>query len=527
MSDQRANTALWIGVALSIGILIGSLLDYQENGLGFLPVNQKENKIRRLINYIQYDYVDSVNTDSLLDDAINHLLKNLDPHSVYITKNDLQDVRNTMNGSFKGIGIQFQLIRDSVMVLQLIKDGPAEKAGLLAGDRLLTVDKDTLSGKFLNSNQVKALLKGNDEGNIQVSVYRKQQDSILKFTIKRGDVKLTSIPVYYMINNQIGFIKIDRFARTTYTEFKKALDDLLQQGMQTLVLDLRGNGGGFLDTANKIVDEFLPDGKRIVFTKNKSGKITNSYATATGDFETGKLYVLIDEESASASEIVAGALQDNDRATIVGRRSFGKGLVQQEMDLGDGSAVRLTTARYYTPTGRSIQKPYDHHGNLAYFKDAYHRIERGELLYKDSMPINDSLKFTTPKGKIVYGGGGIIPDIFVPVDTTMYVSSYHLTNINGFVFDYIDAQRKQYSAMNWTQFKYNFNTDKMLRAFQKITPIPSGMKERTLLKNYLKALAARELFGDGGFFKIFDKNDIMLQKVVALEANTIPQTQSR
>jgi carboxyl-terminal processing protease len=519
MSDKNANTALWMGVAVAIGILIGSLLDYQENGFNLLPVDKQENKIKRLINYIQYDYVDEIDTDSLLDGAINHLLQNLDPHSTYIPKKELQRIQESMDGNFKGIGIQFRLIRDSVVVLNVIKGGPGEKAGLLAGDRILIADKDTLYGKLLNSNQVMAELKGREEDEVHLTIYRKQFDSILNYTFNRGDVNITSVPVYYMINNTVGFIKIERFARNTFKEFKTALDNLQQQGMQTLVLDLRANTGGFLDVANAIADEFLSDGELIVFTKNKEAKITNSFATEKGGFEKGKLYVLIDEESASASEIVAGALQDNDRGIIVGRRSFGKGLVQQEMDLGDGSAVRLTTARYYTPTGRSIQKPYDHNGNADYYRDRFHRMESGELLHKDSIPVNDSLKYTTPKGKVVYGGGGIVPDIFVPIDTTLYYPAYHLANINNFVFDYIDKDRAMYSKMTWEVFDTDFDVSKMLKEYLKTGSSSVTYYKTSLLKTYLKALTARELFGETGFYKIYETRDNMIQKVLELENN--------
>ena len=517
MSNKNANTVLWMGVAISIGIIIGSSLNYRENGFGFFPVNKQENKIKRLIDYIQYDYVDEVNTDSLLDGAIDYLLKNLDPHSVYIPKKELQGIQESMEGHFKGIGIQFRLIRDSVTVLRVIKGGPSEKAGILPGDRILIANKDTLYGKLLNSNQVLSELKGRAEDTVHISIYRKQKDSILNFTFNRGTVNLTSVPVYYMISNDIGYIKIERFARNTFTEFQEALEALLQKNMKTLVLDLRGNSGGFLDVANAIADEFLSKDKLIVFTKNKASKITQSFASDKGNFETGKVYVLIDEESASASEIVAGALQDNDRAIIVGRRSFGKGLVQQEIALGDGSAVRLTTARYYTPTGRSIQKPYDHHGNVSYYQDKFHRIESGELLHKDSIPVNDSLKYTTPKGKIVYGGGGIIPDIFVPIDTTLYYPSYRMFDINTFVFDYVDNNRATLSQISENDFIAHYEPGDILQQYLTKSSGVIAPSKMSLLKTYLKALMARELYGETAFYKAYQKYDAMIQEILAIE----------
>lgn len=520
MNKPTSNKALYIGIAVAIGIFIGSMLDYSKtSSLALFPNNSKEEKIKRLINYIQYDYVDEVNADSLLDNTINQLLRNLDPHSVYIPKSDLQGIQENMNGNFNGIGVQFRIIRDSVTVLNVIKDGPSEKAGLLAGDRILIADKDTIFGKNYSSDQIMDRLKGLDTNEVALTIYRKQDQKLLAFNFNRGKVNIVSVPVFYMINQSIGYIQIDRFARNTHGEFLQALETLQTSGMETLLLDLRGNTGGFMDVANSIADEFLEDGKMIVFTKNKKGKITNSMATSKGNFENGKVYVLIDDQSASASEIVAGALQDNDKGTIVGRRSFGKGLVQREMELGDGSAVRLTTARYYTPTGRSIQKPYQHNSNDNYYKDIDLRYTSGELLYKDSIHVNDSLKFTTPKGKIVYGGGGIVPDVFVAVDTTLYFPSYHLGTINSFVFDYIDKNRKQYDKLTWETFNKNFDSKEILNDYVASTAanFHKNTDNSSVLETYLKALAARELFGETGFYRVYEYQDKMILKVLELE----------
>jgi carboxyl-terminal processing protease len=527
MSNKYSNSILFLGIAVAIGIFIGSLLDYQSNPVALFSNNKQENKIRRLINYIEYDYVDEVDTDSLLDGAINQMLRKLDPHSVYIPKSELQGVQENMNGNFKGIGIQFRMIRDSVTVLNIIKGGPSEKAGILAGDRILIADNDTIFGKKYKSDQIMDRLKGKDTNEVALTVYRKQNDSLLNFNFNRGKVNIASVLVYYMVNSSIGFIKIDRFAHNTYDEFHTALLELKSNGMQTLILDLRGNTGGFMDIANEIVDEFLVNDKLIVFTKNKAGKITNSTATSKGDFETGTIYVLIDEDSASASEIVAGALQDNDKGIIVGRRSFGKGLVQQEMELGDGSAIRLTTARYYTPTGRSIQKPYDHNNTTAYKLDKFNRMNNGELLNKDSIHVNDSLKFTTAKGKIVYGGGGIIPDVFVPIDTTLYLPGFQLGKINNFIFDYIDNNRSHYSKMTWEDFNTNFDEQHVMNAYLK--EVQQGYHQKTIkskfLQTYLKALIARELFNETGFYRIYENHDNMIQKVLELEKKQIIEVQ--
>ncbi|MFL0077077.1 S41 family peptidase [Tenacibaculum maritimum] len=527
---NKNNLPIYLSIAIVIGILIGYLLNLgQGNNLAFSPKSSKEIKIKRLIDYIQHDYVDTINTDSLLDDAITNMLEKLDPHSVYIPKENLQAVTENMQGNFVGIGVQFRMNQDSIMVIHPIKNGPSIKAGIKAGDRILLANKDTLYGKGLRSNQILNVLKGNPNTNITLQIYRKTIDSLFEVEIQRGKVNIKSVDVAYMLNDSIGYIKLDRFARNTYKEFKNALNSLLNKGMTDLVLDLRGNGGGFIDIANQIVDEFLEDGKLIVFTKNNKGRIHKSFATEKGDFENGGLYVLIDQNSASASEIVAGALQDNDKGTIIGRRSFGKGLVQEEMELGDGSAVRLTTARYYTPTGRSIQKQYKSKNNLnikgfantiEYSNDIQERYENGELFHKDSIKIIDSLKFTTPKGKIVYGGGGIIPDVFIPIDTTNYIQNIYFRPINEFTFDYVDRNRKELSKLSIEDFIQNFDHDNSVSTLfvSKLGATVLSPKLKRQLKKHLKTLVASELFSDEGLYRVNQLDDKMIQKVFTLKA---------
>jgi carboxyl-terminal processing protease len=451
------------------------------------------------------------------------MIGKLDPHSAYIPKEDLQDIQDRMQGKFVGVGIQFRLINDSVTVIEPIKGGPSIKAGIKAGDRILIADKDTLSGKNLSSNDVPIFLKGTSGTDVTLQVYRKTNDSLFNLRVTRGDVNIKSVDLSYMINDHIGYIKLDRFARNTYREFTTALTKLTNLGMDDLVLDLRGNGGGFIDIANSIVDEFLEDDALIVFTKNNKGQIEEYFATKDGAFEKGKLYVLIDENSASASEIVAGALQDNDKGTIIGRRSFGKGLVQVEMGLGDGSAVRLTTARYYTPTGRSIQKPYAKNGDINYYKDYQERILSGELLYKDSIQVTDSLRYETPAGKVVYGGGGIIPDVFVGIDTTGYLSNFYFRSISNFSFDYVDENRKELSK-NWPLDLFLESFDKDDTVFQSYvstinTINNASFKTKEKIRSYIKATIAREIFGDEGFYRSIQKDDAMLQKVLELDAS--------
>ena len=474
------------------------------------------------MDYIEQDYVDDVNTDALLDEAITQMLGKLDPHSVYIPRENLQAVQENMQGNFVGIGVQFRMINDSITVIQPIKGGPSIQAGIKAGDRILIADKDTLSGKMMSSNDIPRYLKGEADTEVSLQVYRKTNDSLFTVDITRGKVNIKSVDLSYMLNDHMGYIKLDRFARNTYREFKEALTDLQNEGMTDLVLDLRGNGGGYVDMATKIVDEFLEDGKMIVFTKNNKGDIEESRATKKGTFENGGLYVLIDENSASASEIVAGALQDNDKGTIIGRRSFGKGLVQIEMGLGDGSAVRLTTARYYTPTGRSIQKPYGKNGNDSYYQDYQKRINNGELLSKDSIPIVDSLKYTTPKGKVVYGGGGIIPDVFVAIDTTNQMTNFYFRTMTNFAFDYVDENRKEITDQwNIDDYVDSFDADgKVFDEYMSTIEeanVTTSFKTQEYLKWYLKASIANELFGDVGSYRIIHTRDLMLQKVLEID----------
>ena len=518
---NKNNLPIFFSIAVVIGIIIGISLRGNSSSILSLSSNSsQELKIKKLINFIEKDYVDAVNTESLLDGAINEMLGKLDPHSVYIPKENLQAVKENMQGNFVGIGVQFRMIKDSITVIQPIKGGPSIKAGIKAGDRILMADKDTLFGKNMFSNKVPNYLKGKPDTNVKLQIYRKSNDSLFSLDITRGKVNIKSVDLAYMVNDTVGYIKLDRFAANTYKEFKSSLNTLIDDGMTDLVLDLRGNGGGFVHIANDIIDEFLEDDKLIVFTKNNKNKIEKSFATSKGSFEKGGLYVLIDENSASASEIVAGALQDNDKGTIIGRRSFGKGLVQVEMDLGDGSAVRLTTARYYTPTGRSIQKPYSKNGNKNYYKDYQQRITNGELLNKDSIKVVDSLKFKTPKGKIVYGGGGIIPDVFVAIDTTSYMTNFYFNSLNNYAFDYVDNNRKDLEK--WTINSFVTDFDKSETVFNgylskikdKVNP---SFKMKQNLKKSLKASIANTLFGDIGFYRVLHQDDKMLLKVLELE----------
>lgn len=519
---NKNNLPIYFAIAVVLGILIGVFFGGNSTGLASFSKNpSQEQKIKKLINFIEQDYVDDVNTDDLLDGAITQMLGKLDPHSVYIPKENQQANIESMQGNFVGIGVQFRMIKDSITVVQPIKGGPSIKAGIKAGDRILISNEDTLYGKNFRSGIVPTYLKGKPKTKVDLQIYRKSNDSLFNVEITRSKVNIKSVDLAYMINDSLGYIKLDRFARNTYREFKSSLNQLIKDGMTDLVIDLRGNGGGYIDIATRIIDEFLEDGKLMVFTKNNKDEVEEYEATEIGSFEHGGLYVLIDENSASASEIVAGALQDNDKGTIIGRRSFGKGLVQIEMDLGDGSAVRLTTARYFTPTGRSIQKPYRKNGDKNYRKDYQQRLASGELFNKDSIKVVDSLQYKTPKGKIVYGGGGIIPDVFVAIDTTSYMSNFYFNTINNFAFDYVDNNRTKLSDWEIDTFVDEFDEDETIfdsyLANIKNRAQPS-LKTKQSLKKYLNASIANVLFGDVGFYRIIHQDDKMLQKVSELES---------
>jgi carboxyl-terminal processing protease len=402
------------------------------------------NKIEALLYHINKSYVDSVDNETMVEDAIKGILNELDPHSSYIPADELIAMNEPLKGNFEGVGIQFNIFKDTLLVVQTISGGPSEKVGLMAGDQIMKVDGENIAGIGLKNTDVMKLLKGPKGTVVNVSIKRGNTKKILEFEITRDKIPIYSVDAGYMANPNTGYIKVNRFAKNTVTEFNEALDTLREQGMKNLILDLQGNGGGYLRTAKALADEFLKDGDLLVFTQGRSFPKDESFATSGGSYEKGKLIVLIDKSSASASEIVAGAIQDHDRGLIIGRRSFGKGLVQKPVQLPDGSAVRLTTQRYYTPAGRCIQKSYEE-GVDAYRKEKYERLEKGELSSMDSIIYPDSLKFFTANNRVVYGGGGIMPDLFVPIDTTMGSEYYYAVvrkgAMNSFALDFVNKSR--------------------------------------------------------------------------------------
>jgi carboxyl-terminal processing protease len=510
-----------IGATLALGIVIGGWLN-TFNGNHFFVENSSKTKINKLIDFIDNEYVDNVNTDSIVNITVDNILSHLDPHSVYISPSEQTQVAESMKGDFVGIGVNFYMYKDSLAIIRPVENGPSAKAGIQAGDRILYADKTKLFGRKLPSDSLFSKLKGEQGSVVELTIYRKSADKKMKIRIKRGVVPLKSVDAAVLLNDTMGYIKINRFAETTFEEFQNGLVKLKKEGARALVIDLRDNGGGYMEEAIDIADELLKDKQLIVFTKNKKGRIQKTYATKKGAFEAGKVFVLLNENSASASEILAGAIQDNDRGIIVGRRSFGKGLVQREMDFDDGSAVRLTVARYYTPTGRSIQKPYLK-GNEEYFNESERRFENGELYEKDSIKVADSLKFKTPKGKIVYGGGGIVPDIFVPLEVehgnenTVYLMKSGI--VVNFVFEQLDKNRMTFKGLSFVQFKSKMErTDLYFNAFQKYllrNRLDVDLsKNKVIVKRYLTAEFARQLYGESNYYEIVLKEDAMVKAVL-------------
>lgn len=521
-----------IALALALGIFVGGKLHFNDSPEKLFTTNSKKDKLNRLIDYIDYEYVDEINTDSIVDVTVNNILDKLDPHSVYIPKSEMDQVSENMKGDFVGIGITFYMIRDTITVIRTVENGPSYDKGILPGDRILKADSDTLYGKNIPSDIIVSKLKGLAGSSVDLNVYRKTEDSVFNVSIKRDRIPLRSVEAYYMLTPDMGYMKINRFAETTYQEFKQALYSLRKKGAKKLTLDLRDNPGGYLNIAEQLADEFLPEGKLILYTKNKKGNMEQTFATKAGDFEDKPVYVLINERSASASEIIAGALQDNDIGTIIGRRSFGKGLVQREMELGDGSAIRLTVSRYYTPTGRSIQRDY-HNGSRDYYQEFTDRYHSGELVSVDSIKVTDSLKFTTPKGKVVYGGGGIIPDVFVPIGTNeeeAIESMDSLGFISRFIFQHLEEDRTRYNGLTLEDFLMNFRIDDIL--FERFvdyclanTIKLSFYDYEDHIKQYLKASLAEQLFSPNLHAKIKGNSDAMLQKVLELDMPTIIQNE--
>ena len=512
-------------LALSIvfGILIGIYLPRRNETLQHLSIRSRNDKLNNILNIIELNYVDSVNRNDLEESAIPAILKKLDPHSVYIPTKDRVRSNEPLQGNFEGIGISFNMITDTILIISTIPGGPSEKLGLQAGDKILYVNDSLVAGKGISDERVMGMLKGPRGTVVKVKILRKGNDELLTFNITREKIPIYSLDVAYMVNKDIGYLRINNFALTTFDEFMKGLRELKDSGMIKLILDLRGNSGGIMEAAIQIANQFLKEGQLIVYTKGRTQPRNEARATGKGEFETGDLVILIDEWSASASEILAGAIQDNDRGTIIGRRSFGKGLVQEPIPFSDGSEIRLTVARYYTPTGRSIQKPYNN-GFDEYYDDLNTRFDRREFEVSDSIHFTDSLKFITPGGRTVYGGGGIMPDKFVSYDTSG-ISSYFLKVrplIYQFALRYTENHReilKKFTKSS--ELETYLDKQGLLDQFinfttrSSIKPDPEGLKiSEKIIKVQLKAYIARNILDNKGFYPIWEQIDTTLKYAI-------------
>ena len=522
MKPKSTRQPIWlplaIALALVVGIFIGSRFTANK------PVADNDRKLNAILNLIAQDYVDTTNLHDLVELSIPEILSNLDPHTNYFSAEELKAATDDLNGSFSGIGISFVMMNDTIGVVEVIPGGPSEKVGLMAGDKIIMIDDSVATGSKMSSGEVMKRLRGNKGTKVKLGIKRQNTSKTLTFTVTRGDIPVNTVDAYYMIDKATGYVKVNQFGRRTYDEFITAMASLNEEGAKRYIIDLRGNGGGFMEMAVLMVNEFLPADQSIVYTKGRYKRDDSEvWSDGNGSFQDAEVAVLIDEFSASASEIFAGALQDNDRGLIVGCRSFGKGLVQKEFVLPDSSAIRLTTARYYTPSGRCIQKDYKE-GMLEYEKELVFRYTRGELYSRDSMKIDKSQVFTTLHGRTVYGGGGIVPDVFVPRDTSG-ITSYYIEVINAgllqrYAFKYSNDNRAALNKMeDYNQFLRTAPSDDMLTKDFADYAAANGIAPRWYYINLsqdvivtnLKTLIARDIFGSQAYYPILNRNDKTVQ----------------
>ena len=525
MKTRPKRQLIWFPFAIAIAVVAGIFLGSRFSNNN--KVAENDRKLNAILNLIATDYVDTTNLHDLIELSIPEILSNLDPHTSYFTAEDLKAATDDLNGSFSGIGISFMLVNDTIGVVEIIPGGPSEKVGLMAGDQIVMIDDSVATGSKMTNSEVMKRLRGDKGSKVKLGIKRQNTSKMLTFTVTRGDIPVNSVDTYYMIDKHTGYVKINQFGRHTYDEFIIAMASLADEGAERYMIDLRGNGGGFMEMAVLMVNEFLAADQPIVFTKGRykhdDGEV---WSDGSGSFQDAEVAVLIDEFSASASEIFAGALQDNDRGLIVGCRSFGKGLVQKEFMLPDNSAIRLTTARYYTPSGRCIQKDYKE-GMLSYEKEVLDRYLNGELYSRDSMKIDKSQVFTTMFGRTVYGGGGIVPDIFVARDTTG-LSSYYIEVANAgllqrYAFYYCNNNRAALNKLeDYTQFLNTAPSDDALvkdfvdyAARNGVTPRWYYINQsHDVIVTNLKALIARDIFGNQAFYPIVNRSDKTVQQAL-------------
>lgn len=525
-NNSLRNIILPLIIAFSVtaGVLIGKIMPGSTSHPP-ISVKPRTDKLSRILGYIEGNYVDTVDREALIEEAIPFILHKLDPHSIYIPARNLRAANEELQGNFEGIGVSFNTLTDTVLIISTIPGGPSEKVGIMPGDKIIYVGDSLIAGQNIPDESVIGMLKGPRGTEVSIKVLRKGLSELIAFTIKRDKIPIFSVDVSYMIDELCGYIKINRFSLTTYSEFMEAISSLKEQGMTKLILDLRGNVGGVMDPSTQIADEFLEEGKLIVYTEGKARPRDEIRSTNRGSFLEGELVVLIDEWSASASEIVAGAIQDNDRGTIIGRRSFGKGLVQEPVMFNDGSALRLTIARYYTPSGRSIQKPYNN-GYEQYYADLNERFYRGEHRNADSIHFADSLRFITPGGKVVYGGGGIMPDEFIPADTSGISRYFGIVRNTGLIYryslQYTDKHREELSGYTTAkQLNEYLSRQSLLEKFVEfaskngVEPDREGLSiSSEIIHIQLKAYIARNIIDNAGFYPIWQELDTTLKEAI-------------
>lgn len=529
-NSNNKKIQVWLPLLFALVMVLGMTLGYLLRGnssptRGILMLPGKRSPLQEVVDLVNAKYVDPI-TDTLNGDMAQAMLAKLDPHSVYIPAVDLSEINEDLQGNFQGIGVEFQIFNDTVNVINVLQGGPSEKAGLQVGDKFVKVGDSVVAGNKITNARIRNLLRGPGASKVLVTMMR--NGKLQQFTINRGLIPIPSIDASYKLDSSTGYIRINKFSETTYEEFMSSLEKLQKQNISQLVLDLRGNGGGILTEAVDIADEFLDGNKLIVYTQGDKMPRQEYRCKRDGIFEKGKLVVLVDENSASASEVLTGALQDWDRATIVGRRTFGKGLVQEQYDLSDGAALRLTVARYYTPSGRSIQKPYTHDGNGDYGNDLLKRYQHGELVNADSNKVQNGKAYQTKGGRTVYGGGGIMPDVFVPFDTSMISASVNKvlsrTTVSNFVYQYYVQNKNELTAYHsGVEFAQKFNKEEdMWNAFANFASKDSlsvnsiSAKDKDFLKDHLKALLGRQIWRNEGLYEILNADDEMIKK--ALEA---------